>query len=102
IADYPDPESFLAAFYSPNPAGPNYSRFANVAFDSLYVRAIREPDEKKRMSYYISMDSIIIEELPVIGLYYDQVVRFSSKGIEGLGINAMNLLSLKNVRMKLE
>ena len=38
IADYPDPENFLALFYSKNksPFGPNYTHFSNEKYDSLY------------------------------------------------------------------
>ena len=43
------------------------------------------------------MDSIIIEEEPVIPLYYDQVIRFSQKNIEGLGINPIDMLDLRRV-----
>jgi peptide/nickel transport system substrate-binding protein len=44
------------------------------------------------------MDSIIMEELPVIPLYYDKVVRFVGKDVTGIGINPMNLLVLKRVK----
>ena len=43
------------------------------------------------------MDSIIIEEAPVIPLYYDQVIRFSQKNIKGLGINQLDMLDLRTV-----
>jgi peptide/nickel transport system substrate-binding protein len=46
---------------------------------------------------YQQMDSIIIEEAPIVPLYYDAVVRFSQKNVKGLGINPINLLNLKNV-----
>ena len=44
------------------------------------------------------MDRIIIEEAPVVPLYYDEVVRFISPRVQGLGVNPMNLLTLKYVR----
>jgi len=44
------------------------------------------------------MDSIIIEEAPVVSLYYDEVIRFSQKNVKGLGINPVDLLHLKKVR----
>ncbi len=39
IADYPDPENFLALLYGKNhsPAGPNSTRYANPRFDELYL-----------------------------------------------------------------
>jgi peptide/nickel transport system substrate-binding protein len=44
------------------------------------------------------MDKIIIEEAPIIPLFYDKVARFTRKNVEGLGINPLNLLSLKRVK----
>ena len=44
------------------------------------------------------MDKLIMEEAPIVVLYYDQVLRFAQKNIEGLSSNPMNLLILKHVR----
>ncbi len=41
------------------------------------------------------MDSIIIDQAPVIPLYYDQVIRFSQKNIKDLGINPIDMLDLR-------
>jgi hypothetical protein len=43
------------------------------------------------------MEKILIEEAPVIFLFYDESSRFARSNIEGLSRNAMNLLSLKKV-----
>jgi len=47
------------------------------------------------------MDSLIMEEAPVVTLYYDEVLRFTRKCISGLGSNPMNLLKLKTVKKSL-
>ena len=44
------------------------------------------------------MDSLVMEEAPVVVLYYDQVLRFVRNEIHQMGNNAMNLLDLKRVR----
>ncbi|MFV0248972.1 MAG: ABC transporter substrate-binding protein [Tenacibaculum sp.] len=100
IADYPDAENYLSLFYSKNfaPQGPNYTHFRNVEFDRLYELAIKEIDIKKRQLLYQKMDSIIIEQAPVVPLYYDQVIRFVQKNVSGLGINPIDMLSLKRVK----
>jgi len=100
IADYPDAENYLALFYSKNftPHGPNYTRFWNLDYDQLYERAQLEINDSIRYYYYQEMDKIIIEEAPVVTLYYDEVVRLIQKNIVDLGINPTNLLTLKKVR----
>ena len=44
------------------------------------------------------MESLMMEDAPVVILYYDQVLRFVRKNVTGLGSNPMNLLTLKYVR----
>ncbi len=100
IADYPDAENYLSLFYSENksPAGPNYTQFRNQAFDLLYTKAIHEPKDTVRHHLYRQMDSIMMEESPVIVLFYDQVLRFTGNSIYNLGSNPLNLLDLKRVK----
>jgi len=100
IADYPDAESFLVLFYGKNPAPPNYTRFNNPEFDQLYEAALREHNVEKRNELYQQMDQLVINEAPVVPLYYDQTLVFIHKYIEGLEVNSINLLVLKNVRIK--
>lgn len=102
IADYPDAENYLSLFYSKNftPNGPNYTHFSNKEYDRLYLLASKENDIKKRERLYAQMNDIIIEEAPIVVLFYDEVLRFSQKNVYGLSPNAMNLLILKTVYKK--
>jgi oligopeptide transport system substrate-binding protein len=100
LADYPDAENYFAVFYSKNGSPPNYTRFNNKQFDDLYERALAENDDIKRFELYHEMERIIIEEAPVVPLFYDEVLRFSQKNIDGLTANGLNLLNLKRVRIQ--
>ena len=100
IADYPDAENYLSLFYSENfsPAGPNTTHYSNPEFDRLYRSAISERNDSVRGSIYVEMDNLVMEEAPVIVLYYDQVLRFTQKNISMIGCNPLNLLQLKRVK----
>lgn len=100
LGDYPDAENYLALFYSPNfsPAGPDKTHFKNAAYDKLYDEARRTQDVAKRTALYQAMDRIIVEESPVISLYYDEVVRLTQNNVRGLTPNPMNQLLLERVR----
>jgi peptide/nickel transport system substrate-binding protein len=100
IADYPDMENYLSLFYSGNfcPQGPNYTHFSNTEFDRLFLESRTTVDDSARALLYARMDNIIMEQAPVVVLYYDKVLRFTQKNISGLGSNPMNLLTLKRVR----
>ncbi|MEM8907065.1 MAG: ABC transporter substrate-binding protein [Bacteroidota bacterium] len=102
IADYPDAESFFTVFYSKNPAPPNYTRFKNETFDQLYEQALGENNDSTRYALYQEMDRILIEEAPVIFLFYDQTALFARRNVEGLSKNAINLLSVKRIQKTLD
>ena len=99
VADYPDAENYLSLFYSKNfaPNGPNYMHYKNDEFDKLYDKVFLTTDNKERYKLYQTMDSLIIQDAPIVPLYYDQFVRFSQKNVRGLGTNPINLLNLKTV-----
>lgn len=100
IADYPDEENYLSLFVSTNaaPAGPNYTRYNNPVFDSLYKASQLVGDPVIRKDIYRQMNGLVMEDAPVIILYYDQVVRFSWTYIQNLGTNPLNMLNLKSVK----
>lgn len=99
MADYPDGESFLACFYSKNPAPPNYTRFSNPVFDRLYEKALGENDDSARYRLYQRMDSIVVANAPVVPVYYDESVVFLHPWVKGFVNNSMALLELRRVRI---
>ena len=97
IADYPDGESFLCMFYSGYPAPPNYTRYKNNEYDQLYETAIQTADANERITLYQQMDKMLIEDAPVIFLFYDETALFSRSNISGVSSNAVNLLKVENL-----
>ncbi|OWY25662.1 ABC transporter substrate-binding protein [Sphingobacteriales bacterium UPWRP_1] len=100
IADYADAESFLAVLYGNNPAPPNYTRFNNPQYNQRYQAALAQSNPQERHLIYQQSDQILMEEAPVIPLFYDEVLRFTHPNIENLGINPLNLLNCKQVKIK--
>jgi len=100
IADYPDAENYLSLFYSKNfcPAGPNYTHFSSADYDLMYESSLSVIDDSARHELYRAMDKMIMEEAPVVILFYDEVLRFAGKNITGLGSNPINLLDLSRVK----
>ena len=96
IADYPDPENYMALFYSKNesPNGPNYTRFKSPEFDQLYLESFFE-SSGNRSKIFGKMNQLLAEQTPAIPLYFDKAVRFVKKNIVGLEPNPMNYLYLK-------
>jgi peptide/nickel transport system substrate-binding protein len=100
IADYPDAENYMAMFYSKNPAPPNYTRYKNPAFDVLYEKALLETNDSLRYQLYRQMDQIVIDDAPVVPVWYDMAIHLIQPGITGFYPNALNLLELRHTRLK--
>ena len=100
IADYPDAENYLSCFYSQNPAPPNYTRYKNAQFDALYERALLEENDTSRLALYQQMDQLIIQDAPVVPLWYDEVIRLSDPSLQNFIPNGLNLLELRKVFKK--
>ena len=100
IADYPDAENYLSLFYSKNfaPNGPNYTHFSNNEYDKIYENSLRETNPEKSKLIYSKLDSIISSKSIIVPLFYDEVIRFVSKNVVGMEINATNLLDLRKVK----
>lgn len=100
IADYPDAENYLTLFYSKNPAPPNYTRYKNEIFDALYDKAMLETDDVIRKELYQKMDAVMIEDAPVVPLWYDMVIHLVQPNVKDFVPNGLNLLELRKTDFK--
>ncbi|MES2398269.1 MAG: ABC transporter substrate-binding protein [Bacteroidota bacterium] len=100
VGDYADEENFMSLFYSKNfaPVGSNYTHYKNPEFDILFEKVIREQNRDVKNTLYQKMDQMLIDDAPIVPLYYDQVIRLVHKNIRDLNTNPMNLLNLKLVK----
>ena len=100
IADYPDAENYLSVFYSKNPAPPNYTRYNSKLFDAAFEKAITETNDTLRYKLYQQADQVMIDDAPVVPLWYDKVVRLVQPNVKGFQPNALNLLELRRVNLQ--
>jgi ABC-type transport system substrate-binding protein len=100
IADYPDAENYLSVFYSKNPAPPNYTRYHNPRFDALLERALAETNDSLRYRLYRQADQLMMQDAPVVPLWYDMVIHLVQPWVHDFHPNALNLLELRRVRLK--
>lgn len=100
IADYPDEENYMAMFYSKNPAPPNYTQYKNPAFDALYEKALLENNDSMRYVLYRQMDQMVMNDSPVVPLYYDMAIHLVNPNVRNFSANALNLLELRHVTVE--
>jgi oligopeptide transport system substrate-binding protein len=98
IADYPDAENYLSVFYGNNPAPPNYTRYQNPDYDKLYQQALETQNDSARIKIYQQLDQMVMNDAPVVPLWYDEVIRLVQPNIKGFVPSGINLLELRRVK----
>jgi oligopeptide transport system substrate-binding protein len=89
IADYKDPENFLALCKSGT--GTNYSEYANKDYDALLAKAASNPDPKGRMKDLSDAEAIGVKrDLCVMPLLYYSSHNIISSKLKGWEINVMD------------
>jgi len=97
IADYPDPENFMAIFYGESVNG---FKFNNPEFNTLYTKALGEFDAEKRTKLLVKCDQILIDQAVVMPLYTKDNTVLVNARVRNFKVNEMETLDLTNVFIK--
>jgi oligopeptide transport system substrate-binding protein len=97
IADYNDPNTFLDMFTSTN--GNNNTGFANPDYDRLVASAAKERDPAKRMKELHDAEALLMEELPIIPLYFYVTKNLWKPEVQGLYDNVRDTHPYNRVRL---
>ncbi len=81
IADYVDPHAFLEIWETNS--GNNNTKWSNAEYDQLLQQALAAKDNAERYEIYQKMDAILVDELPVIPIYYYTKVAALSPRVKG-------------------
>jgi ABC-type oligopeptide transport system substrate-binding subunit len=95
IGDYPDPNTFIDLFKSDS--GNSNTGWANPEFDRLVREANRTPDPRGRLDLLQKAEGVLMDDLPVIPIYFyvsQSMWRPEAKGIHD---NILNVHPLKEV-----
>jgi oligopeptide transport system substrate-binding protein len=68
VADYIDPNTYLDMYVTDGDN--NNTGFSNPEYDKLIADAAREPDKTKRIEILQSAERLLMEEMPIIPIYY--------------------------------
>ncbi len=100
VADYPDAENYLSLFYSKNlqPFGSNYTHYVSDDYDQLFEQTMQITNDSLRNANYTKLDSILMDDAPVVVLFYDKAVRFIRSEVQNMNVPPTNMLDLRRVR----
>jgi len=97
IADYNDPNTFLDMFTSAN--GNNNTGFANEAYDKLVAAAAKELDPAKRMKLLHGAEAILMEELPIVPMYFYVTKNMWKPEVTGIYDNVRDTHPYNRIRL---
>lgn len=107
IADYPSPISFFPLAYSKHvptnvsePSYPNTSRFKNESFDKLYEEALLATDDNIANDLLVKADQILMNEAPILILWYDQNFKLVQSSVKNYFFNPMDYRNCTEVYIK--
>jgi oligopeptide transport system substrate-binding protein len=93
IADYSDPYTFLDMFQTGNEN--NQTGWSNKRYDALIALAAAEPDAVKRMSHLHEAETILLDEQPIIPIYFRVSKNLVNKRVKGFFNNVQDEHPLK-------
>ena len=95
--DYNDPSTFTDKYLSGSEN--NDAGWKNAEFDRLCALAGPEPDPMKRLALFAKAETIMLDEAPIIPLYYYVNNYLMHDGVRGLSLNPRNMVVFKNVEV---
>jgi peptide/nickel transport system substrate-binding protein len=104
IPDYPDAEAYFRVFYGNRTTisseESNYNNFNNSIFDSLYLRAERERDSKRRRKIQNLMDQILIENGAVVPIFSEDLFVIVNLRVREFQINNAGIIDFSRIYIK--
>lgn len=104
IADYPNPENYLWAFYSKNvPSSldeesyPNLTRYKNPVFDDLYEKGLKAGSTEEAFEYFMQAEKVLMQDAPVLILWYDEAYRLLQPYVKDFPNNPMQYRDFSKV-----
>lgn len=100
--DYPTPQNFLKPLFGTEAIGQdNLSEYSNKAFDDLIAKAATQEDPADRIKTYQQAEDIIVEDLPVLPMWFRISVRLANlQKWGGLQVNPFDDASIETVYLK--
>ncbi len=104
VADYPDPNNFFNLFYGKNvPATmeeasyANPTRYKNTTYDALYEKSLVTTNTAERNKIYAQLDQTIVDDAPVLLIYYSMNRRLLQPYVKNYPNNGMEYRNFREV-----
>ena len=92
--DYIDPMTFLDLWVTGG--GNNDTGFSNARYDELIAAAKVEKDSAKRFEMLREAEDILMDEMPILPIYYYTTVTAMNEKVKGVQISTLGKISFKH------
>jgi oligopeptide transport system substrate-binding protein len=93
IGDYQDVSTFTDKYRSVSEN--NDAKWSSAAYDDLCAQATREPDPAKRLALLSKAEGILLDEVPIIPMYYYLNTYLHGDHVKGIEPNPKNMQNFK-------
>lgn len=94
-ADFVDPEAFAVLFESGNPQ--NTLGYSSRVYDELLAASRSAPDTATRMALLSRAEAQLLEDVPVIPLFFRVSKRLVRPGLLGIGVNPLGHVASRDL-----
>lgn len=102
VADFPSPENFLSIFYGRHVSldtnkvfFPNTQRYINPVFDDMFEQGRDAISKDTAYKYFMKAEQILMDDAPMIVLWYEASYRLYNNKIKDLFMNPMRYYDLR-------
>lgn len=107
VADYPSPESFLSVFFGETvpkdinqKSFPNSARYKNAKYDKYFVMGRDAINRDSSFKYFMKAEQILMNDAPMIVLWYDGNYKLTNYNIQNVHTNAMRYRNFSEAYIK--
>jgi peptide/nickel transport system substrate-binding protein len=107
VADYPSPESFLSVFFGETvpkdlnqKSFPNSARYKNAQYDKYFIKGRDAINRDSSYLYFMKAEQILMNDAPIMALWYDGNYRLVRFGIQNVHTNAMRYRNFADAYIK--
>jgi ABC-type transport system substrate-binding protein len=98
LMDYPSPQSYLEPLYT-STSSSNRTGYANSRVDDLIAAGNRAPSLAESIKAYQSAEDVILDEMPVVPLWFGKTRAAHSERVTGVSIDPFSRVRVADVRV---
>ncbi len=98
IGDYLDPNTFIELWVTGG--GNNDTGWSNARYDALVRKASTLTTQSERLATYKEAETILLQEMPIIPIYYYVTRHLVSPAVKGMSSNILDHIAFREISLE--